>query len=322
LIAQLWPHGYVTARCQSDNDCAPGAHCDADPRTAFGGNASWCVAPCESDLDCEEPMSCAAGQRDAFRYCHVHGGLSGRGDREAGSTQDCFLPCAGPNQTCCNGQCVNLSNDQNNCGHCGQVCGYGFGYCSAGACKVPRCSTSCDAGLCCGDSCCGAGETCCDVTAGAGTFPACLMLGAGESCPLPCYDCMCASPETPIATPAGERPIAELRVGDLVYSVDGEAILAVPIARVNRTPVHGHRVLHVALSDGRSLEISGPHPLADGRPLEALAAGAELDGLEVLETRWVDYGHEYTYDILPASSTGTYFAAGLQLGSTLKRMNP
>jgi hypothetical protein len=47
---------------------------------------------------------------------------------------------------------------------------------------------------------------------------------------------ICAAPDTPIATPQGERSIAELRVGDLVYSVDNDAIVAVPIARVGSTP--------------------------------------------------------------------------------------
>ena len=32
----------------------------------------------------------------------------------------------------------------------------------------------------------------------------------------------------------------------------------------------------------------------------------------------VPYQYERTYDILPRSSSGTYFAGGLQLGSTLK----
>jgi len=44
-------------------------------------------------------------------------------------------------------------------------------------------------------------------------------------------DGRCASPDTPIATPDGERPIAELREGDLVYSVDGGAI--VPVGEID-----------------------------------------------------------------------------------------
>jgi len=53
---------------------------------------------------------------------------------------------------------------------------------------------------------------------------------------------VCASPDTPIATPFGERAIAELRVGDLVYSVDDGAILPVPLVSVGKTPVTHHHV--------------------------------------------------------------------------------
>jgi hypothetical protein len=33
----------------------------------------------------------------------------------------------------------------------------------------------------------------------------------------------------------------------------------------------------------------------------------------------IPYEHAFTYDILPASETGTYYAAGALIGSTLKR---
>jgi hypothetical protein len=38
----------------------------------------------------------------------------------------------------------------------------------------------------------------------------------------------------------------------------------------------------------------------------------------VMAARLVPYTHEATYDILPGSSTGAYFAAGALVGSTLK----
>ena len=68
-----------------------------------------------------------------------------------------------------------------------------------------------------------------------------------------CFICMCASPDTPIATPAGERPIAALREGDLVYSIDGPGIRVVPILRVSRTAVVHHQVMRVTLASGRTL---------------------------------------------------------------------
>ena len=128
---------------------------------------------------------------------------------------------------------------------------------------------------------------------------------------------MCASPDTPVATPAGERPIASLQPGDLVYSVDHAALAVVPITRVNRVPVFHHRVVRLRLSNGRTLEVSGTHPLGDGRFLSELRGGAVLDGVRVVAVEEVPYAYEFTYDILPSSSSGSYFAAGIELRSTL-----
>jgi Hint domain-containing protein len=130
---------------------------------------------------------------------------------------------------------------------------------------------------------------------------------------------ICASPDTPIATPDGDRPIASLRVGDLVYSVDHEAIVAVPLVLVGRTPVAAHHVMRVVLADGAVLEMSPGHPTADGRPFGELAAGSALDDDHiVVSADLVPYKHDATYDVLPASSTGIYFAAGARVASTLR----
>jgi hypothetical protein len=94
----------------------------------------------------------------------------------------------------------------------------------------------------------------------------------------------------------------------------------VPLVAVARTPVFDHRVVRVALDDGAGLEVSAPHPLADGRPLGALRAGEQLDGHTIVAAQMVDYPYAYTHDILPASDSGTYLAAGLWLGSTLHRV--
>lgn len=129
---------------------------------------------------------------------------------------------------------------------------------------------------------------------------------------------ICAAPDTPIATPGGDRPIASLRVGDLVYSVDHDEIVAVPILEIGRTPVVGHHVVRVVLDSGAVLEISPGHPTADGRTFGDLAAGSRLDDQHgVVSAAIVPYDHDATYDILPASDTGTYYAAGTLIGSTL-----
>jgi len=128
---------------------------------------------------------------------------------------------------------------------------------------------------------------------------------------------VCASPNTPIATPLGERPIAELRLGDLVYSVDHGAIVPVPLIRVGQTPVSHHHVVRVVFEEGHTLEISAGHPTADGRTFGDLVAGGQLDGHELTSAEIVPYTYAFTYDVLPASETGTYFAAGALIGSTL-----
>jgi len=129
---------------------------------------------------------------------------------------------------------------------------------------------------------------------------------------------VCASPDTPIATPDGERAIAEIRPGDLVYSVDREAIRPVIVSSVHRQAAQHHHVVRVTLANGRVLEISAPHPTADGRTFGDLRTGSTLDGQPILSVEVVPYLHEYTYDILPASSTHSYFAAGMQIGTTLR----
>jgi hypothetical protein len=128
---------------------------------------------------------------------------------------------------------------------------------------------------------------------------------------------VCAAPWTPIATPEGERPIADIRVGDLVYSVDHGAIRPVPVARATQTQVVGHHVIRLRVAGGRELEISPGHPTADGGRFADLRAGGTLDGRPILSVELVPYDYGATYDILPSSDTGTYFAAGMRIGSTL-----
>ncbi len=77
--------------------------------------------------------------------------------------------------------------------------------------------------------------------------------------------CECASPDTAIATPHGERTIASLVPGDEVYSVNNGAIVAVPVLQVSRKAVTQHHVRRIRLANGAVLEISAGHPTADGR---------------------------------------------------------
>jgi len=137
------------------------------------------------------------------------------------------------------------------------------------------------------------------------------------TCPVGCEECMCASPDTPILTPEGERPIAELKVGDLVYSRDSASVVVVPVLRTSRHAAAHHQVVRLRLASGAVLEVSAPHPTADGRTFADLRAGGDLDGVLIVERTIIPYRSSYTYDILPASDTGTYFAGGVLVGSTL-----
>jgi hypothetical protein len=179
------------------------------------------------------------------------------------------------------------------------------GTCGVEECAGGDCPSSSGPGCTCSD-----GEQCIEATGQSGN-------GWCRGDDGTCWACKCAAPDTPIATPGGERRIADLRPGDLVYSVDGEAIRAVPIARVNRTPVQNHHVLRVTFDNGRSIEMTAGHPLADGRPLSALRAGSELMGGIVVAVTNVPYTHDATYDILPLSTSGAYFASDVLVGSTL-----
>jgi hypothetical protein len=129
--------------------------------------------------------------------------------------------------------------------------------------------------------------------------------------------CICASPDTPVATPRGNVPIASIEVGDVVFSVDRGAMVAVPVEEIIRVPARNHSVRRVLLASGQTLEISSPHPTADGRTFGDLRAGDSLDGVAIRDVETVPYAHPFTYDILPASDSGTYFAGGVLVGSTL-----
>jgi hypothetical protein len=153
------------------------------------------------------------------------------------------------------------------------------------------------------------------ICSGGGVGALC-QLNMGQ---LECYSGgVCASPDTPIATPFGERAISELRVGDLVMSMHRDQLQAVPLLRATKTAVRDHAVVELTLSNGATLQISGAHPTADGRLLQELLPGASLGGTEVLSAATLPYQHAHTYDILPDSDSGSYVAGGALIGTTLR----
>jgi hypothetical protein len=214
---------------------------------------------------------------------------------------------------------VNVQNDPQSCGECGNACSGATSFCAGGQCIATPCNAVCEGGTsCCGTECCSTSQLCCDPQGPIDVSPRCTEPNEEGTCPPGCAPlCICAAPDTPIATPLGERAIAELAVGDLVYSVDGGRPAIVPIVRVNRTPVANHHVLRVKLRSGAVLTMSPGHPTADGRRFADLQPGAALDGVVIADVELTPYAHDATYDILPASDTGAYFAAGVLVGSTL-----
>jgi hypothetical protein len=134
------------------------------------------------------------------------------------------------------------------------------------------------------------------------------------SCPV------CLARGTLIATPDGPVPVEAVHVGMAVYTANADAQrVVVTVLRIGSTRVSPtHRMLTIRLSDGRSVTASPNHPTAGDQPLTSLHAGDILDGALITSITSEPYQAERTYDLLPAGSTGTYWADGVLLGSTLR----
>lgn len=120
---------------------------------------------------------------------------------------------------------------------------------------------------------------------------------------------MCCHPETPIATPSGDRRIADLTVDDDVWTLDdfGKVIRGRVVEMCVRPRDGLHRFAILPTPDG-DLLISGDHPLADGTALRAHPA---IRGYAIASDALV------TMDLRVSGPTGVYFALGVPLGSTL-----
>jgi hypothetical protein len=129
---------------------------------------------------------------------------------------------------------------------------------------------------------------------------------------------ICLARDTRIATPGGEVAAQDLKVGDIVWTLEGGARVAAPLVAIGSTPVPAtHEVVHLVLSDGRSVLVSPGHPTADGRRVGDLRAGDALDGATVVSAEREPYDGGYTLDVRPAGASGAYWANGVLLGSTI-----
>ncbi len=130
---------------------------------------------------------------------------------------------------------------------------------------------------------------------------------------------ICLASNTEISTPDGPVNVKEMKAGMRVWSMDdnGKKVASTVVA-VTRTPApKTHQVVHLVLSDARSVWASPNHPTADGIPVAALRVGDSYDGARVESVDAAPYWDDMTYDLLPDSATGDYWANGILLGSTL-----
>jgi hypothetical protein len=105
-----------------------------------------------------------------------------------------------------------------------------------------------------------------------------------------------------------------------VWSLDrsGKRIASM-ITKTAATPVPlPFRAVRIELNDGRSVTASPGHPTAEGRAIVDYQVGDRLDGAQVVKTEFINYESAMTFDFLPDSTTGLYWADKIILESTLK----
>jgi hypothetical protein len=138
--------------------------------------------------------------------------------------------------------------------------------------------------------------------------------GLQPNCPI------CLAFGVRIATPNGPVAVQDIRAGMSVWSTDlrGRRVREV-VMQTGRTEAPlGHQVVRLELADGRIVFVSPGHPTSNGTPVGELMPGDPLDGSRVVSSTRLAYRATFTYDLLPSGPTGTYWANGILLGSTLR----
>jgi len=139
------------------------------------------------------------------------------------------------------------------------------------------------------------------------------LLAHPHICPI------CLAQWARIATPSGELPVSKVHSGTVVWTLDAAGNrVAAPVLNVGSTPTPaGHQIVHLQLADGRSVDVSPGHPLADRRRVADLAPGDPLDGTLIASAERRHYAGAATWDLLPSGPTRVYWEDGVSLGSTL-----
>lgn len=134
-----------------------------------------------------------------------------------------------------------------------------------------------------------------------------------NTCPI------CLAKGALIDSPGGPIAVEDLRQGMPVWTVDGSGKRAAGVVvEIGRTPVPaGFRMARITLADGRTVTASPGHPTGEGKALGSYRIGEVLDGGVVVAVEAVQYDDGTTYDLLPSGATGSYWANGILLRSTL-----
>ncbi|MCP4440242.1 MAG: hypothetical protein GY810_14960 [Aureispira sp.] len=133
----------------------------------------------------------------------------------------------------------------------------------------------------------------------------------------------CLPKGTLISTPFGRLPVEQLQPNTLVYTLNEQKEkVAAPLQKVESLPVgKKHRLIRVTLEDSTVLVVSEGHPLDDYWGVEYLANRIVYNGKKIEKVERLLMQIEQTWDLLPSSTTGVYWANGVCLGSTMKQGN-
>jgi len=127
-----------TSNCQAGGACQPSNPCQTGVYSCATGTQQ-CVPNGNqpTTVSCGAPQSCTGSTKSLQQKCDGKGSCAAAATQACPANQTCSGPdcaCNAPNQLC-NGTCVNLQTDPNNCGSCGNNdCANKNMACSAGQC--------------------------------------------------------------------------------------------------------------------------------------------------------------------------------------------